>query len=81
MKKIILILILLFLAPQALAIIDCSPPARMEAAELHYKAGCLLAALRICANSSEFTRAKCYAVNEINCAIYGNNYRRWLNQK
>lgn len=80
----LLVTALLLLAPRALAIPDCSELARYRTAEAHYKSGCLLTAMRICANLWPIgpnNRYDCYEYNLTQCELDGTLYRKWLEHK
>jgi hypothetical protein len=57
---------------------DCSLDGRMKAANLHYRVGCLLAALRICGDFEEPRKFTCYDRERVDCETFGDAYEDWL---
>lgn len=73
-------LVLEFSQSVARQTLDCSRDARLDAAMLNYKVGCLLATIRICSSQDEPTKFDCYKRGQAECDQFSINYRAWLSQ-
>ncbi len=62
--------------------LDCTVQGRLTAANLHYRAACLLTAIRIC-SQFYFTadRARCNEYNRVECDRLGDRYEEWLRMR
>lgn len=58
----------------------CDRDSRMQAAYLHYKAGCYLTALGICSHMSEPAKFECYRRSPHDCEVTATKYKAWLSQ-